>query len=293
MLIRKIDQRIQQYLAFLDKKKYNSILKPDVFVGETLDYNYAVPSNLSKKKISFPYLYGKEKYNFWFFSSFEVPSDFKNDEVYLFAPTGADSLVYINGNPVGAVNPFHLKLKLTDSEKNIALSVAIEAYAGHIIPGYHPQHESRILLTLNQQITNYPITFPTFELFIKNKPIYNLYYDILVLYDIASQLENDTLRKNDILRDLFFSLIEIHFVSDQKTLEQEVFVASKKIQPLLEKHNGSTVPKVYAIGHAHIDHAWLWPIGETVRKVARTFANMSRLAQNFPEYVFIQSQPAQ
>ncbi len=29
---------------------------------------------------------------------------------------------------------------------------------------------------------------------------------------------------------------------------------------------------VHAIGHAHLDLAWLWPIRETIRKGARTFA---------------------
>ena len=31
------------------------------------------------------------------------------------------------------------------------------------------------------------------------------------------------------------------------------------------------------VGHAHIDSAWLWPVRETVRKVARTFANVLAL----------------
>ena len=29
----------------------------------------------------------------------------------------------------------------------------------------------------------------------------------------------------------------------------------------------------YAVGHAHIDSAWLWPVRETRRKVARTLAD--------------------
>lgn len=34
--------------------------------------------------------------------------------------------------------------------------------------------------------------------------------------------------------------------------------------------------KVSAVGHAHIDTGWLWPVRETVRKCARTFANQLR-----------------
>ena len=60
----------------------------------------------------------------------------------------------------------------------------------------------------------------------------------------------------------------------------------------MEAENGSTMPEFYAIGNAHIDLAWLWPLSETVRKTARTFAAQLRLLQEYPEYRFVQSQPA-
>ncbi len=46
-----------------------------------------------------------------------------------------------------------------------------------------------------------------------------------------------------------------------------------------------------AAGHAHIDVAWLWPLAETRRKAARTFHNVLRLMDQFPNYHFTQSQP--
>ena len=41
-----------------------------------------------------------------------------------------------------------------------------------------------------------------------------------------------------------------------------------------------------AVGHAHIDSAWLWPIRETRRKVARTVADVLALAAYRPGLVF-------
>ena len=41
-----------------------------------------------------------------------------------------------------------------------------------------------------------------------------------------------------------------------------------------------------AIGHAHIDTAWLWPIRETRRKCIRTFASAVALMDDYPEYRF-------
>lgn len=46
-----------------------------------------------------------------------------------------------------------------------------------------------------------------------------------------------------------------------------------------------------AVGHAHIDTGWLWPVRETVRKCVRTFANQISLLEKYPEYVFGASQP--
>lgn len=46
-----------------------------------------------------------------------------------------------------------------------------------------------------------------------------------------------------------------------------------------------------AVGHAHIDTAWLWPVRESIRKCARTFASQLRLLEEYPDYVFGASAP--
>lgn len=46
-----------------------------------------------------------------------------------------------------------------------------------------------------------------------------------------------------------------------------------------------------AIGHAHMDIAYLWPVAETRAKNARTYANVLRLMQENDDYHFTHSQP--
>lgn len=65
------------------------------------------------------------------------------------------------------------------------------------------------------------------------------------------------------------------------------------LQTLLGATNGSVVHELSAIGHAHIDTAWLWPIEETRRKCQRSFANVLALAEEYPEFKFACSQAAQ
>ncbi len=50
---------------------------------------------------------------------------------------------------------------------------------------------------------------------------------------------------------------------------------------------------ITAVGHAHIDTAWLWPLREARRKVARSWSTQLALMDEFPDYVFAASQPAQ
>ena len=62
---------------------------------------------------------------------------------------------------------------------------------------------------------------------------------------------------------------------------------------LYEHRNGTRVHELAAIGHAHIDTAWLWPLAETYRKLVRTFASQTRYMDEYPEYRFACSQAQQ
>ena len=64
--------------------------------------------------------------------------------------------------------------------------------------------------------------------------------------------------------------------------------------PLLnERRNATRTHEITAIGHAHIDTAWLWPLEETFRKCVRTFATQVRLMERYPSYRFACSQAQQ
>ncbi len=62
---------------------------------------------------------------------------------------------------------------------------------------------------------------------------------------------------------------------------------------LLATRNGDAGHELSAIGHAHIDTAWLWPIEETRRKCQRTFATVVGLMDAYPDFKFAASQACQ
>ncbi len=68
----------------------------------------------------------------------------------------------------------------------------------------------------------------------------------------------------------------------------------ERMRPALDRlGNGfgsATRTTCVAVGHAHIDTAWLWTLAETRRKCIRTFANVLRLMEQFPAFRFVCSQ---
>lgn len=48
-----------------------------------------------------------------------------------------------------------------------------------------------------------------------------------------------------------------------------------------------------AVGHSHLDLAWLWPMRETRRKAVRTFTHQIANMTRYPHYVYGASQPQQ
>ncbi len=50
--------------------------------------------------------------------------------------------------------------------------------------------------------------------------------------------------------------------------------------------------KIYLVGHAHLDLAWLWPVAETWEAAERTFESALKLQSEFPDLIFCHSTPA-
>ncbi len=62
---------------------------------------------------------------------------------------------------------------------------------------------------------------------------------------------------------------------------------------LYEHRNATHAHALAAIGHAHLDTAWLWPLAETYRKALRSFSSQIRYMEAYPEYRFACSQAQQ
>ncbi|MCR5753377.1 MAG: alpha-mannosidase, partial [Acetatifactor sp.] len=121
---------------------------------------------------------------------------------------------------------------------------------------------------------------------------YQLFMDVNTLYQLFKILDGNSLRAAKIADALEQFTLQVDFEQEREERILDYRKAREKIRPVLEAHNGSTMPTFYAIGNAHIDLAWLWTMEETHRKVARTFAAQLRMIREYPDYKYLQSQPA-
>jgi alpha-mannosidase len=116
-----------------------------------------------------------------------------------------------------------------------------------------------------------------------------LFFDFEVLLDFLKVLPEDTPRYQQVLQalnDCMWRLASTAMISNEIAE-----IARQPLQAALAQKGGDPTLNITAIGHAHIDLGWLWPIRETHRKGARTFATVLANMERYPDYVFGASQP--
>jgi alpha-mannosidase len=98
-------------------------------------------------------------------------------------------------------------------------------------------------------------------------------------------------------RELLDAAIEAALIEIDLTLPHEELLKDVgRARAVLKRKLAGIAPdpeagRAYAIGHSHIDTAWLWPIRETIRKCGRTFSTACRLLEQHEHYYFSCSQP--
>lgn len=127
------------------------------------------------------------------------------------------------------------------------------------------------------------------ELGLLDLPVWELQQDFAALTGLLEQLPPSSQRRAEILRALDRAVDEMDPEDVSGTAEQ----GRRILAPALAQPASASAHRVYAVGHAHIDSAWLWPTRETVRKVARTFSNVCDLIDDNPDFVFAASSAQQ
>ncbi|WOX21267.1 alpha-mannosidase [Streptomyces solicathayae] len=127
------------------------------------------------------------------------------------------------------------------------------------------------------------------DLAVFDTEVWELAQDLDVLGELMRELPEAEPRRWQLLQTVERALdtIDLQDVSGSAAAAREV------LRPALAAPASPSAHRMSAVGHAHIDTAWLWPLRETVRKVARTLSNVTHLMDDHPGFRFAMSQAQQ
>ena len=86
-------------------------------------------------------------------------------------------------------------------------------------------------------------------------------------------------------------LQEVETADFERQVEHALTALRTRLAELRARYDASARPVVTAIGHGHLDVAWLWQTRHTREKAARTFGIATALMDRYPEYVFLHTTP--
>ena len=241
----------------------------------------------------------------WLKGEIVLPKEAEGERIVLDLRPGYESCVFVNGREFGTVRNSWVTTRhhylvdnviTSDAKSGEKFEILLETYAGQ----YYPEAPSLDNATGPVLPGSYQNPVPEGERVtlgrstfgIWNEEAYQLYLDVTTLRSLWKTLDETSLRAAKIEEGLEEFTRIVDFEQDRALRIRDYRKAREALKPLLEAHNGSTRPTFYAVGNAHIDLAWLWPVRETERKAERTFAAQLRHLEECPEYRFLQSQPA-
>jgi alpha-mannosidase len=232
----------------------------------------------------------------WFQISGEVPSRWNGMRVEATIDLGftghgpgfqAEGLVFSpDGKPVKAVQPRNNWVAVETSDLPVTWSCFVEAVA---MPSFLVRREPSRSALLGDRATmgTEPLyAFGGAQLVVIDEDALALATDVEVLLGVMEQLAATDPRRHEILRALERCV-------DAYDLDDDPQVARGVLKEVMAAPAARTAHRISAVGHAHIDSAWLWPVTETIRKCARTFSNVAALGERYPELVFACSQAQQ
>lgn len=113
-----------------------------------------------------------------------------------------------------------------------------------------------------------------------------------IINDLSFFVDLSIHAKDEEYKDYLLTKLEkILVLFNNNNSDEELKTISDELDKLKEPSDSSFVLK--ATGHSHLDLAWLWPIRESKRKVARTVASLLYFLDKYPNYIFGISQPQQ
>lgn len=228
----------------------------------------------------------------WFKVEIHIPGEWHRQEVHLRWDSSSEACVWQNGVPLQGLTgsartgsgdggdrqkPIRTTYCLTKSaygDENITLY--IEAAMNGMFGLINGDEFCQLGLLRQADIATF------------DRALWDLLWDYTIISDMATHLPSNTPRGGQALYAAN-AIVNQVYLDDPSTWPAGREIAAQ----FLSARNGDGQHNLSAIGHAHIDTAWLWPLAETMRKCYRTFSTALCYMQDYPDYKFVCSQAQQ
>ncbi|MFT4414800.1 alpha-mannosidase [Fredinandcohnia humi] len=228
---------------------------------------------------------GRDRY-LWLHTMIEIPAEWKGKKVvglFDFGRTGGgnnsgfESLLFVNHKPYQGVDSNHQEVFFKEEDIGKKVDLHFRLWSG-LEGGGEPR----------EQI----YTLETSQLSWLDEAVDDLYYTSLATWQTIKELGDERPEKHELVKALNKAFAQLDWSKPgddvfYKSCETAREVLQSGLRDV-EKHHPVTV---HCVGHTHIDVAWLWRLKHTREKAARSFSTVLRLMEQFPDYVFLQSQP--
>lgn len=188
---------------------------------------------------------------------------------------GFEGVLYVDGKPYQGIDSNHTEVLLDEfAGKEIELTILL--WSGLNGSGDKTPRRQKV----NSAHVGY-LSVDTDE----------YYYLARTICESADVMPHGSAERYATLRALDESMLLVDWSDNEDEFYASVKAALASLKVSLsrmEKHSAVTVA---GVGHTHIDVAWLWRLKHTREKAIRSFATALRLMEEFPEFIFLQSQP--
>ncbi len=221
-------------------------------------------------------------------STFRVPPDWNDRPVALHLPLGEagdifthpEALLHIDGRAYASADRYHHEIRLPEEVRDGGEhALALHGWTG--LSSWPPDPASRTRLFMREcSVVQIDEPTRTFEALAQ------------MALGVYAELPDGQPARHRILNVLDAA---IGALETRDPIASDAFYASvpgalEALRSGLADAGPPMDVDIVAVGHAHIDIAYLWTIGQTRQKTARTFSNVVRLMEDFPDYRFAQSQ---
>jgi alpha-mannosidase len=283
------EEKLAARIKELEMYRYREVASIDSFQSME-DHEGAIgarpPSDGSWQTIHVGDLWkGRDRY-IWLRVNVKIPSEWKGSTVlglFDFGKTGGggnsgfESLLYLNGNPYQGVDMNHQEVFFDEKLAGSTIELCFRLWSG-LEGGGKPTIQEHQLKT-------------AFIACLDEKAD-DLYYTARAALETVKYLQDTQPERQTLLKALNKAFLLIDWsCTESDSFYESVYQAQSVLNEDIDKIPKNYPVTVTAIGHTHIDVAWLWRLKHTREKAARSFSTVLRLMEQYPDYIFLQTQP--